>query len=92
MLNTFLKMNQPVCVILWIAVVYNLLFPLSGMLYTVLLYAGPVLLIVHIGEWLILRGRLKGLGHEGFPAFLKVLVFGFSWWLPVLRDAKAQAH
>lgn len=87
MLNTFLRMNQPVCIILWIAVVYNLMLPVSGTVGTVLLWAGPILLIAHIGEWLIFRGRLKELGHEGFPAFLKVLVYGFCWWLPIIREA-----
>jgi len=89
MLDTFLKMGQPVCVILWVAVVYNLVFPLPGVMNTVLLYTGPILLIAHFAEFLLVRGRLKQLGHEGVPVLLKVMVYGFSWWLPVLRSAGA---
>lgn len=84
MLNKFLTMNQPVCIVLWLVIVYNLFFPLPGAFHTVFLYALPVLIVVHFFEWLLLRGKLKQLGHEGTAAFSKVMVYGLFWWVPIV--------
>lgn len=87
MLVKFLKINQPVCIALWFAIVYNLFMPLPGYLYTILLYAGPVLLVGHLSEWIALKGKLEKLGHSGTEVFVKVMVFGFFWWVPAIRSA-----
>ncbi|BFM14029.1 hypothetical protein R50073_02120 [Maricurvus nonylphenolicus] len=88
-MNTFLKLHQPAIVAAWLAIVYNLFSPLPGVWYTILLYAGPILLVAHFIEWLMLKDKLKRLNQSGPGAFIKVMLFGFYWWLPIFREAKA---
>ncbi len=89
MLNTFLKLNQPGVIIAWAAIVYNLFNPLPGIWYSIALYAGPILLVAHFAEWVMLKDKLKHHNQEGIGTFVKVMLFGFIWWLPVFREAKA---
>lgn len=81
----FLRMNQPVCVVLWVAIIINLLLPFPGILSTILLYAGAILLIGHFLEWLMLKKQLDVLGHGGMKPFVMVMIYGFFWWIPVIR-------
>ena len=89
MLVKFLEINQPLCIALWIAIAYNLLAPLPGLLYAILFYAGLVLLIGHLCEWIALKGKLAQLGYTGSGAFVRVMVFGFFWWVPLVRSTTA---
>lgn len=88
-MNTFLKLHQPIIVAAWLAIVYNLFSPLPGVWHTILLYAGPILLVAHYIEWLMLKDKLKRLNQSGPGAFINVMLFGFYWWLPIFREAKA---
>ena len=84
----FLRLNQPACILLWLAVAYNLVLPLPGIWYDILFYAGLILLVGHFGEWVALRGRLQQLGHTPGRSFVPVMIYGFFWWLPIILDGK----
>lgn len=91
MFDTIIKGTQFALVIAWIAMIYNLFFPFPGMAHTILLYAIPVMVIGHFAEWLAVRGKLKQLKHEGPVTLLLVIMFGFAWWLPILKSQQADA-
>ena len=86
MMVKFLKLNQPVCIILWLVIAYNLAFPLPGIFYSIFLYILPVLVIVHFFEWLVLRGKLAQRGHTGLKTFALVIIYGLFWWVPALHS------
>lgn len=84
--DNIMKGSRVVLIIFWIAIIYNLIFPLPGIFYSILLYALPILIIGHFAEWLMVNGKLKQAGYQGFGPFANVIIYGFAWWLPILKN------
>ena len=90
-MNLFYRANQLLCLAIWATAIYNLLHPLPGIWHTIALYFLIIMVVIHLAEWLVLKNRLSRLGHEGGGTFLKVFIFGFFWWLPILLEGRKNA-
>ncbi|MFC7049865.1 DUF1145 domain-containing protein [Emcibacter nanhaiensis] len=87
----FYKVGQILCIAIWATAIYNLLLPFPGIWYTIALYFLIIMVVIHLAEWLVLRRRLDQLGCQGGGTFLKVFIFGFFWWLPILLEGRKNA-
>ncbi len=70
---------------LWAACILSLLSIIPQPYSQVVLMLGAVILLLHFVEYLLVRSKVaKRLG--GKMGFIGTMVFGFGYWLPVLRS------
>jgi uncharacterized protein YhhL (DUF1145 family) len=69
----------------WIAWVLALLSLLPEPWNLPVVWIGIALLVIHFGEYLFLRSKVAARqgGNSGFIGFI---LFGFAYWLPVLKQ------
>ena len=70
---------------LWAACILSLLSIIPRPYGQPVLMLGTVVLLLHFIEYLLVRSKVaKRLG--GKTGFIGTMVFGFGYWLPVLRE------
>ena len=69
----------------WIAWVLALLSLLPDAWNLPVVWIGVALLMIHLGEYLFLRSRVAA-RQEGNSGFIGFMLFGFAYWLPVLKQ------
>jgi uncharacterized protein YhhL (DUF1145 family) len=69
---------------LWAACVLSLLSIIPEPYARTVLMVGAVVLLVHFVEYLLVRSKVAE-RQGGNTGFIGTMVFGFGYWLPVLR-------
>ena len=70
---------------LWAACILSLLSVIPQPYGQAVLMLGAVILLLHFVEYLLVRSKVAArLG--GKTGFIGTMVFGFGYWLPVLRS------
>ena len=69
-------MAKSIVLLIWVAVISNLLFVYPPVLSTILLGLGVLLLIGHLVEYFMERSRINAKGHSAAKSFLMTMVFG----------------
>jgi uncharacterized protein YhhL (DUF1145 family) len=85
MLKIICQLHQPLLIVFWCAFIYRFITPFSGTMDTVIFYVGVIFIPAHLLEWFVIRDRLYNCGHQGKGTFAKVMIFGFTWWLPIIK-------
>ena len=67
--------------VIWVLALLSLL-PDSWNLPVVLI--GVALLVIHLGEYLFLHAKVAA-RQGGKSGFIEIMLFGFAYWLPVLK-------
>ncbi len=84
MLKLTIGLTKVVLLALWAACILSLLSIIPQPYGQPVLMLGTVVLLLHFVEYLLVRSKVaKRLG--GKTGFIGTVVFGFGFWLPVLR-------
>ena len=70
---------------LWAACILSLLSVIPQPYGQAVLMLGAVILLLHFVEYLLVRSKVAA-QLEGKTGFIGTMVFGFGYWLPVLRS------
>jgi uncharacterized protein YhhL (DUF1145 family) len=84
MLKLTIGLTKVVLLALWAACILSLLSVIPQPYGQAVLMLGAVILLLHFVEYLLVRSKVAArLG--GKSGFIGTMVFGFGYWLPVLR-------
>ncbi len=53
-----------------------------------MLWVGVFVFFAHLGELLLVQGKLRSLGKDGITDAMMVILAGFFYWLPILKQEK----
>ena len=85
MLKLITGSTKALLLALWAACVLSLLSIIPEPYARTVLMVGAVVLLVHFVEYLLVRSKVaERLG--GDTGFIGTMLFGFGYWLPVLRS------
>ncbi len=85
MLKLTIGLTKAFLLALWAACILSLLSIIPQPYGQAVLMLGAVILLLHFVEYLLVRSKVaKRLG--GKTGFIGTMVFGFGYWLPVLRS------
>jgi len=85
-----IKMTKALLVATWPAIALALLGVLPLPLQQWLVWLGVLLLVLHFVEYLIVRSRLTQ-RLDGGSGFIGTMVFGFAYWLPLLKEKQSDS-
>ncbi len=71
--------------IFWAVLGYSFVFPFSQTIQSTLVMAGALMAIVHFLEFIVQRKKLNLIQAGGFNGFVQTMIFGFGYWLPLLK-------
>jgi len=87
MLKLITESTKALLLALWAACVLSLLSIIPEPYARTVLIVGAVVLLVHFVEYLLVRSKVaERLG--GNTGFIGTIMFGFGYWLPVLRPTQ----
>ncbi len=87
MLKLITESTKALALALWVACVLSLLSIIPQPYARTVLIVGAVVLLVHFVEYLLVRKKVaERLG--GNTGFIGTIMFGFGYWLPVLRPTQ----
>ncbi len=85
MLKLTIGLTKVVLLALWAACILSLLSIIPQPYSQAALMLGTAVLLLHFVEYLLVRSKVaERLG--GKTGFIGTMVFGFGYWLPVLRS------
>ncbi len=84
MLKLITRSTKVLLLALWAACVLSLLSIIPEPYTRTVLMVGAVVLLIHFIEYLLVRSKVAE-RREGNTGFIGTMVFGFGYWLPVLR-------
>ena len=92
MIKLMFGLTKVLLLALWAACILSLLSLIPEPYPQPVLMLGTVILLLHFVEYLLVRSKVaKRLG--GKTGFIGTMVFGFGYWLPVLRlRQEGEAH
>jgi uncharacterized protein YhhL (DUF1145 family) len=70
--------------VFWLAWISSLLSLLPDPYRLPVMWIGVVLLLVHFGEYLLVRSKVAK-RQGGNTGFIGTMLFGFGYWLPILK-------
>jgi len=70
--------------VFWLAWITSLLSLLPDPYRQPVMWIGLVLLVVHFGEYLLVRSKVAK-RQGGNTGFIGTMLFGFGYWLPILK-------
>jgi uncharacterized protein YhhL (DUF1145 family) len=53
-----------------------------------MLWAGVFVFFAHLGELLLVKGKLRACGKAGIMDAVMVILVGFFYWLPIFQQEK----
>jgi uncharacterized protein YhhL (DUF1145 family) len=71
----------------WLVYVLNFFVPWFASGRTIIFWAGNVMAIAHLFEFLIKRKPLHEAGESGVDSFVQTMLYGFLYWQPLLKKA-----
>jgi uncharacterized protein YhhL (DUF1145 family) len=84
MLKLITNSTKVLLLALWAACVLSLLSIIPEPYARNVLMVGAVVLLIHFVEYLLVRSKVAE-RQGGNTGFIGTMVFGFGYWLPVLR-------
>ncbi len=84
MLKLITRSTKVLLLALWAACVLSLLSIIPEPYTRTVLMVGAVVLLIHFIEYLLVRSKVAE-RREGNTGFIGTMVFGFGYWLPILR-------
>jgi len=85
MFKLMVGLTKALALALWAACILSLLSIIPQPYGQAVLMLGAVILLLHFVEYLLVRSKVAArLG--GKTGFIGTMVFGFGYWLPVLRS------
>ena len=87
MLRLIIQSTKALLMALWAACVLSLLSIVPEPYARTVLMIGAVVLLVHFVEYLLVRSKVAE-RQGGNTGFIGTMVFGFGYWLPVLRSTQ----
>ena len=87
MLRLIIQSTKALLMALWAACVLSLLSIVQEPYARTVLMIGAVVLLVHFVEYLLVRSKVVE-RQGGNTGFIGTMVFGFGYWLPVLRSTQ----
>ena len=84
MLKLIIESTKALLLALWAACILSLLSIVPEPYARTVLIIGAVVLLVHFVEYLLVRSKVAE-RQAGNTGFIGTMVFGFGYWLPVLR-------
>ena len=77
---------KPITIIFWLCFAYNFFFPFPEPFTSVVAWAGIILAVVHVIEFALKKSALDKINAGGVHGFCQTLLFGFMYWLPLLKS------
>ena len=84
MLKLIIGSTKALLLALWAVCVLSLLSIVPEPYARTVLIIGAIVLLLHFVEYLLVRSKVAE-RQEGNSGFIGTMVFGFGYWLPVLR-------
>ena len=84
MLKLIIAPTKALLLALWAACVLSLLSIVPEPYARIVLITGAIVLLVHFVEYLLVRSKVAE-RQGGNTGFVGTMVFGFGYWLPILR-------
>jgi len=72
-------------IIFWLAFAYNFFFPLVEPYSSIVTFSGLILALVHVIEFALKKAQLDARDAGGIHGFCQTLLFGFLYWLAILK-------
>ncbi len=85
MLNMIIVITKVALLALWLACLLSLFSVLPEQFGRPILWAGGFILLLHLVEYFAVRAKVAE-RQNGDTGFIGTMVFGFGYWLPVLKD------
>lgn len=77
-----------VAAIFWLVFAVNTFQPFAEPATSIIAWAGIILAVTHVIEFLIKKKDLDTINAGGVHGFSQTLLFGFVYWVPLLRKAE----
>jgi uncharacterized protein YhhL (DUF1145 family) len=87
MLELTINVTKAALLGLWLACILSLVSLIPAPYGQTILWLGGVVLLVHFVEYLLVRSKVAE-RQEGKTGFAGTMVYGFGYWLPVLRRSQ----
>lgn len=84
MLNLTINVSKAALLGLWLACILSLASLIPAQRGQTILWLGGVVLVIHFVEYLLVRSKVAE-RQEGKTGFAGTMVYGFGYWLPILR-------
>jgi uncharacterized protein YhhL (DUF1145 family) len=84
MLKLTIRLTRAFLLVLWVACILSLLSLIPQTYGQPVLMLGTVVLLLHFIEYLLVRSKVAK-RQGGKTGFIGTMVFGFGYWLPLLR-------
>jgi uncharacterized protein YhhL (DUF1145 family) len=84
--NYFVRL---VFLILWMIFFLNFFKPFSSHWSSTITFAGLLLSILHLSEFVVVQSSPKFIRRAGIVDVIYVLLFGSNYWLPILEKQAA---
>jgi uncharacterized protein YhhL (DUF1145 family) len=85
MLKLMIRSTKVLLLALWAACVLSLLSIIPEPYARTVLVVGAIVLLIHFAEYLMVRSKVAE-RRGGNTGFIGTMVFGFGYWLPVLKS------
>ena len=87
MFNLVVKVTRSGAVVFWIAAALSVATIVPPPYATSTLWIAGVVLVIHFFQYVFVKARI-GRPDGGEISFIKTMLFGFSYWLPILINPK----
>mgnify|MGYP003387714694 CR=1 FL=1 len=74
-----------VTTIFWSVLGYSFVFPFGESTQSTLEMVGAVMAGAHLLEFIVQRNKLNAIDAGGINGFIQTMIFGFGYWLPLLK-------
>ena len=81
-MNSSLKI---ITAVFWLCFAYNTFLPFPEPSSSIIAWCGIILALVHVIEFVLKKSALDEIGAGGTHGFYQTLLFGFLYWLPLLK-------
>ena len=83
--NVIIAGTKALLLALWLACLLSLTFVIPASFGQPILWTGAAILLVHLLEYLVVRSKVAE-RQNGKTGFFGTMVYGFGYWLPILRQ------
>ena len=81
----FILTSKISVVLLWALVGYSMVFPFADSIQSPLHIIAAIIAVAHLVEFVPLRNKLNAINMGGTNGFFQTMVFGYGYWLPLLK-------
>ena len=85
---TVLSLTKVGAIVFYLVAAVSPVVPALAGYSSVLLAVAGILLLAHLVEYFAMRKRLEGVAPGPLGHFVGVLLFGFLYWLPLLKTTE----